>query len=523
MQLVRIPTFGVLRGLWVHWFLCSIVDSCRWVFNFEKRIIFGAMMMRTMMNSHRDIVFFGRLSSRHHFWMITKWRVESFMWLILKRVCSGSVSHSRFDAMIFDRWCRVVGRQYVSDSEVKLLNNLTSRADKISRQFRTEILFRRKKRRRHRKNTGKHHRSSVDDDDDDEEEGELSPKRRRSSPLTLSAHSALLLREFGIAQHHMHNHDKLSGVVEDLDAILRDRSELLSPTSPKSPKSPKSPEKKVKKKKRRTSFTTVYELLQHRRRSSTSSSQSNKSDERAAKAMWRWSQTHLKRHQDFKKTNERHLHASRRTRRAARSAASVSLVASQDAAYAVERSRLSIVALTCAHASESRCMHLVLLITPVVHVLWNMTWGISRRETRASAKAAVSLKASINARVKSGGGGNYMYVVSHHPFISAKPLNQPTNHRYENESRTNRHENMDRESPVSREKSTCYVRVQWKHQSREENVEINSSLEWCRYHIKFDKISPGKCGSEDSESISWISRSTVYWIESQGSKTSNLG
>ena len=63
------------------------------------------------------------------------------------------------DAMIFDRWCRVVGRQYVSDSEVKLLNNLTSRADKISRQFRTEILFRRKKRRRHRKNTGKHHRS----------------------------------------------------------------------------------------------------------------------------------------------------------------------------------------------------------------------------------------------------------------------------------------------------------------------------------------------------------------------------
>ena len=136
----------------------------------------------------------------------------------------------------------------------------------------------------------------------------MSPKRRRSSPLTLSAHSALLLREFGIAQHHMHNHDKLSGVVEDLDAILRDRSKVLSPTSPKSPKFPKSPEKKVKKKKRRTSFTTVYELLQHRRRSSTSSSQSNKSDERAAKAMWRWSQTHLKRHQDFKKeqeTNER--------------------------------------------------------------------------------------------------------------------------------------------------------------------------------------------------------------------------
>eukprot|EP00938_MAST-03A_sp_MAST-3A-sp1_P002127 g2127.t1 len=301
------------------------------------------------------------------------------------------------DAMIFDRWCRVVGRQYVSDSDVKLLNNLTSRADKISRQFRTEILFRRKKRRRN--NTGKHHRPSVDDDEEEEEE-ELSPKRRRSSPLTLSAHSALLLREFGIAQHHMHNHDTLSGVVNDLDTILRDRSKLLSSDS-----DPKSSEKKVKKKKRRSSFTTVYELLRHRRRSSTSSSlQSKKSDERAAKEMRRWSQTHLKRHQDSKKTNERHLHASRRTRRAARSAASVSLVASQDAAYAVERSRLSIVALTCAHASRvsmyaSRAAH----YASRACALEVATWGISRQESmRASAKASrIALKASINARVKS--------------------------------------------------------------------------------------------------------------------------
>ena len=304
------------------------------------------------------------------------------------------------DAMIFDRWCRVVGRQYVSDSDVKLLNNLTSRADKISRQFRTEILFRRKKRRRN--NTGKHHRPSVDDDEEEEEE-ELSPKRRRSSPLTLSAHSALLLREFGIAQHHMHNHDTLSGVVNDLDTILRDRSKLLSSDS-----DPKSSEKKVKKKKRRSSFTTVYELLRHRRRSSTSSSlQSKKSDERAAKEMRRWSQTHLKRHQDFKKeqeTNERHLHASRRTSRAARSAASVSLVASQDAAYAVERSRLSIVALTCAHASRvsmhaSRAAH----YASRACALEVATWGISRQESmRASAKASrIALRASINARVKS--------------------------------------------------------------------------------------------------------------------------
>ena len=99
----------------------------------------------------------------------------------------------------------------------------------------------------------------------------MSPKRRRSSPLTLSAHSALLLREFGIAQHHMHNHDKLSGVVEDLDAILRDRSKVIIIGQ-----SLQNLQKKVKKKKKTNFVYNVYELLQHRRRSTTSSLQSNK-------------------------------------------------------------------------------------------------------------------------------------------------------------------------------------------------------------------------------------------------------
>ena len=310
------------------------------------------------------------------------------------------------DALIFDRWCGVVGRHYASDSEAKLLKSLTLSADKISRQFRTEILFRRKKNRhlRTNKNNSRHRSWRGAGDDEEEEEERIPPKRRRStgsvesSTLTLSTHSALLLREFGIAQHHMHDHEKISKVVESLDAILRDKNKLSS----------KVPKPKKRRKRRRTSFTTVYELLQHRRRSTTSALRSTKDDERAAKSMRRWSETYLRGQGDsFEKaeeTSKQQFLVSRRTRRAVRQAASVSLVASQDAAYAVERSDLSIAALTCAYASRvsmraSRAAH----YASRACALEVATWGISRQESmRASAEASyVAQKASIVAQVKS--------------------------------------------------------------------------------------------------------------------------
>jgi len=150
------------------------------------------------------------------------------------------------DALIFDRWCRVVGRPYVSNKEVKSLNNLTSRADQISRKFRTDILFRRRKRHEsssdRNDSTPSHRALSLAEDDVTTPSSIVSsttlPKRRRStgsfaaSP-TLSTQSALLLSDFGISRHHMHDHNKLNDVVKSLTSIMKARKK--SSESPKLP------------------------------------------------------------------------------------------------------------------------------------------------------------------------------------------------------------------------------------------------------------------------------------------------
>ena len=95
-----------------------------------------------------------------------------------------------------------------------------------------------------------------------------------------------------------------------------------------------------------------------------------------------------------------------------------------------------------------------------------------------------------------------MYVVSHHPFISINESHS-NNHKHgaKNECARTDMKIWIEERVLFRERNRRATAVFNENKMRRKNIEINSSLEWCGYHIKLDTVSPRKCSSEDSKYI----------------------